>query len=225
MRFIDPISRTRSAGRRNMGGRNDRWMSDGPVERATTPFIQKLVYFLPPFALFMYCVVVMIDSIPDLYPPETIIVNGMAQRWEQRDKFSPRGVKGVIFLENHSAGYSIHEALGYGFADAVQNLRPGDDISMRVHEEAFSAGNNRVALIIDAIDNAQTQRNYELSVTGSVPNDNTLPIPILELRQGDDVKYSRLELTAQAEGRIRNWGIMGLAAFSFLFLATRLNAR
>lgn len=166
-----------------------------------------------------------VDAIPDLFPPETIIVEGVVERWELRENYSPRGVKGVVLLDNHLAAYSIHEALGYGFADGVGGLHAGDSIMLRVDARAISEENSRVAQVLAALGNADTEGEYDFIVSGLARTDSSLPIPILELRLDNQVKYSRLELTSAGEQRIRNWGFLGLAAFFFIIMAARLRAR
>ena len=217
--------RTLSAAPRDRGKKNERWIASGPIERATAPIWHLFLLFLPPFALIGFCVLVIVDSIPDLFPPETVIVEGVVERWELRDNYSPRGVKGVVFLDDHLAAYSIHEALGYGFADSVGGLNAGDSITLHVDERAISKENSRVAQILDALGNADTESEYDVIVSGLARTDNSLPIPILELRLDNEVKYSRLGLTSAAEQRIRNWGFLGLAAFLFIIMGARLRTR
>ena len=168
------------------------------ILRAGTPFWVLLFFFLPPFALIAYSVLVVVDSAPDLFPPETVLVEGVVERWELRENYLPSGVTGVIILQSQEAEFGFQEALGYGFADSVDQLQAGDSISMRVDADTMFVENSRVA---------------------------AAPIPILELRVGNDTKYSRLQLVTAAEERIRNWGFLGFAAFFFLIVAARLRAR
>jgi hypothetical protein len=55
-----------------------------------------------------------------------------------------------------------------------------------------------------------------------LPGEDALPITLLELRIDNDIQYSRLQLVAPAELRIRNCSFLGLAGFFFMFMAGRL---
>ncbi|MEY4880244.1 MAG: hypothetical protein RJB62_1713 [Pseudomonadota bacterium] len=224
-------TRTRSVGGRSswVGPRkttfgSTSWSGSGPIVRAGTPLLSRLFFSLAPLALIAYALIVIIDSAPDIYPAPTIVVNGALNYIEERENYSPLATKGVIHLEGHQLGYGIEEALGYGLADAGRDLPEGTPVTLLVDAQKLQAHNPNVSAVFDAIGNANLTGAYDLDIRNIEASPLEEPIPVLEVRSGNGVKYSRLSLTREAEDRITEWGFLAFATALFLFAMARLSA-
>ena len=130
----------------------------------------------------------------------------------------------MIHLEGHQLSYGIEEALGYGLADAGRDLPEGTPVTLLVDAQKLQAHNPNVSAVFDAIGNANLTGAYDLDIRNIEASPLEEPIPVLEVRSGNEVKYSRLSLTREAEDRITEWGFLAFATALFLFAMARLSA-
>jgi len=219
-----PGGRTPSVGSRRTTLGAMSWTSRGPIQRAGTPFLPRLLLFLAGLSLLAYAAIAIADALPDLDPPETVVVNGTLRGSDARANLSPVGIDGVLLLEGQNVEYGIEEALGGGFAAIRNALVPGAPVELAVDAAAFRALAPQAGAVLDTIGNTRFRGAYDVNVQGLDASLLDAPIPVLELRSGGEVIYSRLQMTPEAEGRLANWVLLLISLLVLRFVIRRLSA-
>jgi hypothetical protein len=200
------------------------WSTRGPIQRAGSPFLPKLLLFLASLALFSYAGIAITDALPDIEPPETVTVSGTLTGADTRANVSPVGIDGVLLLEGQNVEYGIEEALGGGFAAIRNALAPGTPVELAVDAAAFRTLAPQAGTVLDTIGNTRFRGAYDINVQGLDAASLDDPVPVLEVRSGGEVVYSRLQITPEAAMRLRNWGILIAVMFMLLIATRRLSA-
>lgn len=216
-------TRTRSAGSRRTSLGGERWGLRGPVVQGDSSFLSRLFFYVPPLALLIYSVLAIVDAMP--WPPDSyaITVQGTFDRAETRQNYSPLGYKGVLYLAGHDIPYGIRESLGYGFQRITDRLREGDQVALMVEADELPVEAGRLNEILIALENANTTQDYALAVRGIGGNGFGDPVPVLEVQLDNEVVYSRLEATPEAQTRIRNWIVFAFGSILFIFVVRRFS--
>jgi hypothetical protein len=173
-------------------------------------------------ALFAYSTLAIMDTIPYPFAAEPILIQGTFDDEEPRTNYSPFGIKGVLYLQGHDVPFGVREALGHGFEHITNELRSGDQVTLIADAHGLTTADGRIEDIANALRDAGTEQEYQIAIRQISRYGTTEPIPLLEVRLGGEIIYSRLSITPDARSQVRILIFFAFGSLLFMLVVRRL---